>query len=210
MSIIAAFRDDETVTIAVDTATFAPDGSPASISKMVPLVHMPAVLAYRGCALYLEMLFASCHSKGGTFDKLLDAMPSIISEAMPQFHNFAGQLGLTDPQMLEKHDIVLAGWSEREGRMVCRSYLQERAADGFNIEDVRRMFGAPWDPSLISLAPDVKRFADAQVRKMHREAPHAAAGGRLMVARLSREGMTIRCAGDLPGRPMKRSALLTG
>lgn len=210
MSLICAFVTPQAVTVAVDTAVIASDGSMSSTSKMVPLVHYPAVIAYRGCALFLEMIFSGCHAIGGTFDDLLEAMPKLLVEVTPQFRRLAQQLGTTDERLLGTHNVILAGWSERQGRMICRAYAQDSADEGFGVDDIQNMYGAPWDSSLIALAPDVMRFASAQVRLMHAKAPEATVGGRLIVARITKDGLSVQHAGDLPGRPIRRPAVLLG
>lgn len=201
MSIVAVFVDDDRALVGVDTEVFGPDGAPASISKMVPMVHMNAVLAYRGTAMFLEMLFGACHRQGGTFDSLADQLPEILGALSVEFAAVAAHLGYRGAQ-IEAHNLVFVGWSDAQKRMVCWGFDQSTQADGFQRAEYRNWYGAPGIRSRITLPLDrdiaaLKLVASAQVQLMHEAAPGEPAGGRLIVAQLTETHMTIGAVCDL-------------
>ena len=149
MSIIAVFVNDDCALVGVDTATFTPSGDAAELSKLVPLVHMGAVIAYRGCALFLETFFGMCHMQGGDFDALIDRMPAILTETSRAFTFNARQMGVTDPTLLESHNVVLVGWSARAGRICCLGYEQKPAAKEFVGQEYSAWYFAPGSPTIM-------------------------------------------------------------
>lgn len=196
MSIIAVFMNREFALVGVDTAAPTPSGDIADISKLVPLVHMNAVIAYRGCAMFLEMLFAACHAQGGTADTLIERLPQILAETSGAFVHQARQMGFSDPALLEVHDVVFVGWSDLTSCMVCHAYHQECLADGFADQKIESWFAAPWDSSRLQMPAtrnldDLIEVANAQVRLIRTEAPGATAGGRLITALIVKDRMSI-------------------
>lgn len=205
MSILDVWITPESALVGVDTETFAPDGTAASISKMIPLPHMNAVLACRGHVLFFQAIFGACHASGGNFDALLDKMPELLRGAFSMAMESAPLLGMEDTSPLDNQTIVLVGWSLRQGRMIGREYVQESREIGFMVDGITPYHLAPWDQSLSRL-PDPKTPADmgelakAQTQLLHDKAPGAAAGGRFLIAEISRQGMKIEGVCDLPAR----------
>ena len=206
MSIYIVYLSPTSVTVGVDTEGRREDGSAVSVSKAIPLVHMNAIIAYRGSALFLSILFICCHQQGGEFDALVDRMPGIIQETQVAARQAAQTLGITDQSILDKHDIVLAGWSSLAGRMVAYKWSVENGdTEATQRRSVNTWICGPWDASLPEPIPhrgteDMIRMASAQVRLLHEKEPKASAGGRLIVAHITRKGMHIASVADLPTR----------
>lgn len=206
MSIIAVFMSRQFALVGVDTAAPTPSGGLADISKLIPLVHMNAVIAYRGCAMFLEVLFAACHAQGGSADTLIERLPRILTETSGAFVHQARSMGISDPELLEVHDVVFVGWSDLAACMVCHAYHQECLKDGFADREIESWFAAPWDSSRLQMPEtrnldDLIEVANAQVQLIRTEAPGATAGGRLISALIVKDRMSISSVANLGTAP---------
>lgn len=194
MSILNVWIEPEVALVGVDTATslIGDDGAMLEYSKMFPIVHANTVVAGRGNSIFLSTLFVMCNGRGD-FDSLVEIMPSLLQQAFDQIKNFPL---LAPPEGIDRQMIVVVGWSAKLGRMAGRDYIQEDRAQGFVTSEIAPHHLAPWDNSFAELpdpqtAGDMANLARAQTRFMHENAPQAASGGRLIVARISQLGMTI-------------------
>jgi hypothetical protein len=135
-------------------------------------------------------------------------MPDILGESCVSFVRCATSMGVSDSDLLERHNVILVGWSPKAGRMIGRAWWQENQAMGFEVRDIRTWYAAPFQPPLTPPSPrmdmaDIRRLASDQVRLIHEKQPAAAAGGRLIVAGVTRGGMHISDMGYLPAHPSR-------
>lgn len=194
MSILNVWIEPEVALVGVDTATslIGNDGTMLEYSKMFPIVHANTVVAGRGNSIFLSTLFVMCNGRGD-FDSLVEEMPLLLQLAFDQIKDLPL---LAPPEGIDRQMIVLVGWSSKLGRVAGRDFIQEDRARGFVAGEITPHHLAPWDESFAVL-PDPKTAQDmltlyrAQVSFMRENAPQAAAGGRLIVARIARQGMTI-------------------
>lgn len=97
---------------------------------------------------------------------------------------------------------MLVAWSPRAGRIVGVERTQDTPEHGFVADDINPHFIAPWDACLKPL-PDptmpeaMARLVVAQTKLMHEKAPGAAAGGKSILAEMTRDPMQIRPVCDL-------------
>jgi hypothetical protein len=174
-----------------------------SVNKLFILIHLNAVLAFRGNLRFAAVLLAHCQNPCSNFDELLDRMPAFVRIA---FRQMTRSLSLIERirvgKSLDEQSVVLVGCSARAGRMIGRAYEQESRETGFVVEDLNPYYNAPWDVSLPQF-PDLKTpqgmgvLARAQTRLLREKAPDVATGGRFIVAEIRRDSMTIATVCEL-------------
>jgi hypothetical protein len=215
MTILNAWVGEDKALVGVDTEMLGPDGARHSVSKLLPLPHMNAVVACRGPNLMLSMAMTLCHASTADFDVIAAAMPGILHVAhgmMLKAVNESPVLWSGDPRQLDGVTIVFVGWSPSRRRMVGFEYEQETPAVGFVAGELSPLHSAPWDPTLpqdpdLSTRQGMAEYAKLQTDLLHRETPGASAGGRFIVAELSRFAMVMGTQCYLPKRKAPRLAM---
>lgn len=214
MTILNAWVGEDKALVGVDTEILGPGGARHSVSKLLPLPHMNAVLAGRGPNLMLSMAMTLCHASTADFDVIAAAMPEILCVAhgmMLKAVNESPVLWGGDPRQLDGVTIVFVGWSPSRRRMVGFEYEQETPAVGFVAGELSPLHSAPLDPTLpqdpdLSTRDGMTEYARLQTALLHKAQPEAAAGGRFILAQLSRHAMIVGTAGFLPRRAEVSSA----
>ena len=171
---------DHVVTDAIGQAA---DGSPLHASKLMVVPHLGAVIAIRGQLALLTWLTVRANSAGfGALDDLLDAMPDMLAEAEAAIGHHLNVLGGSAPG----YEVVIAGWSDRQGRMIGRQFVKR----GDMLESIERDVDhhvSPWHPSMDGLPLDpggLDQLARGQATFMRGLGAHC--GGKLPIARLTR------------------------
>ena len=194
MSLLNAWIAPDAAVIAVDTVGMAADGYPLHASKLVVVPHLGAVIALRGQLAWLAWLSVRANSAGfATFDDLLDAMPGALGEAEAVIGHHLNVLGGSAPG----HEIIVAGWSDRQGRMIGRQFVKRGDMTASIERDVDHHV-SPWHASMDGLPLDpggLEQLARGQVIFMRGLGAHC--GGRLTVARLSREGLNLQTTEEI-------------
>jgi hypothetical protein len=187
MSLLNAWIAPDAAVIAVDTVGMAADGSPLHASKLVVVPHLGAAIALRGQLALLTWLAVRANSAGfATFDDLLDAMPGMLAEAAIGDH-----LNVLAGSM-EGHELLVAGWSDRQGRMIGRQYVKRGDMTASIERDVDHHI-SPWHPSMDGLPLDpggLEQLGRGQVIFMRGLGAHC--GGKLTITRLTRGAMTLQ------------------
>lgn len=198
MSILNVVVNIDEVVIAVDTdgvlvGTDLPPGMTGDhrhgpVSKLYPLVHLPAIIAYRGYHLVPSTTVATS-SLARSYDALAQhfgEMADDVTGAVGGQHPFFKDICEAD------HHIVVAGWSDRLDSMDCT--LWERVdGSAYRAVDFGECMMSPTpfdDPERSLPAPDSlsDHIAVARMQaKRLRDAPDdLAGGGDLVVATLTR------------------------
>lgn len=174
---------------------------PADLSKLWPIAHAGALLAFRGTALFGLQVFCAA-SMLPSVDAIEDSMGELlgrIGEADDARHAAAG---VPDDISCAKQEVALVGWSQREGAMVATVW-ERQAGHGqpFVVDQVDR-FAAPWESDWgQAIEPrtdhDMLQLARVQVLRCRASYPGAPIGRRLIVAEVTREAIAVRQAGEL-------------
>lgn len=203
MSILNLWLAPDHALVGVDTDGVDPAGRHMSCSKLLPIVHLNAVLAGRGNLTLLGCTFVQLMvSELGDFDALADRLPAMVQKA------FKGTIGGFPLRFIQRaayqagDEIILVGWSPRLDRPRAVEVTRAPGASSFTVEETKLEYVAPWDESIAdapspSDAWNMRRLAGAQVALLKRTDPAAAAGGSLIVAELRRGQMNIFKAGAL-------------
>jgi hypothetical protein len=212
MSIVNAFGTPEVGWVAVDTETSLINGRHHETSKLFALVHLNAVLAFRGAMAFVVGVLARTVTYACSFDDLAKKMPEFLREASNAAAAQAPWLSMT-AEAAACAEVVMVGHSADLARIVVHCWRRPTLEAGFTIHADVGCFVAPEDGAdAIGLNPAnlkefqvdreiLKRLTFAQVRALRMSGnPHVAAGGRLIVAEIRQGGMTIETVCDLPAR----------
>jgi len=199
-------------------------------SKLLSLPHARLVLAHMGPGAFLGSVFLACQAQqgGDDFDALDAKLPAILAGAFAVLLEQRRSLFPEVPEAAIRGQLVLlAGWSARRSRVCATVFQQRPQQEGFRrvpmagfdeAEDPRgRRFAAPWSieksgPLPFASTPEVmEQVARAQMRDFGGVA--AGRGGRLLVAEVTKDCISVRSQCDLedesvrshdstaPGRP---------
>jgi hypothetical protein len=97
-------------------------------------------------------------------------------------------------------ELVIVGWSTRRGTMQGRQYIKRGDMEAFTATDCAFHI-SPWNESMQGIKTEpqaVERLARAQVRWMRETFPGAACGGKLLMAHVTRKGITTTIKASLP------------
>lgn len=216
MSLLNVYLAAHRALVGVDTACGAMPGDavaqwvaraapgqqmPPHVSKLFPIVHADAVIAARGAHTFLLDVIgpaAAC----GSVDELEDMLPKIIEAADLAHANRCKYFGLPADVTHAAQELVLVGWSAREGGMIATVFERKAGQrSAFTVDQVEA-WAAPWETSYgQAIEPrtdhDMLQLARAQVSHFRRDHPGAPIGGRLIVAEVTRDAIAIRQAGEL-------------
>lgn len=193
MSLLNAWIAPDAAIVVTDSIGMAADGSPLHASKLMVVPHLGAVVGLRGQLSMLVFLYLRANSASfATFDDLLDAMPGMLSEAEAAIGDHLNVLAGSAPG----HEVVVVGWSDRQGRMVGRQYVKVGATQ--TERDVDRHI-SPWHASMEGLPIEpggLEQLARGQALFM-RTAFDAHCGGKLTIARLTRGELNLQTTEEI-------------
>lgn len=205
MSIINVWINQDYALVGADSECQDAAGNIDQVSKIIPLVHMNAVLSGCGHHLFINNLWSGCHSVGGDFDVLISLMPKILPLAYKSMLESARRYGIVLAGDYTKQTAIICGWSKRHDSMIGYSFTQLGEAAGFSISQ-EIPAGAchlqPAHPRQFALpcpgTPEGMRLqACEQAAFIKRSGLGVHAGGEFIVAKIERSKMTIWPVCDL-------------
>lgn len=198
------------------TLSLRPDGTPWAVSKLLVLPHAGCVVAVRGTRELLRFVWVNSHL-WTDIDDVMRELPGMLPAA-----GSALQLASPERHLYPGDEVYVVGWSDKLSRMVCAQYFTK---DGFATfttavekgsgsvrfappvsDEERRNVRAPLTPAD---ALDLARKQVAHSRASGSVVPY---GGRLSVAVLTKDSITLTDAGDLglPALPSRAAPALEG
>jgi len=207
MSLLNVLLRDQKAVVAVDTANVViATGAIYEGCKMIPLANAGCVLAGRGSPLLLYnfVTWLHCSARSLSFDFIAAEAPTAIDTWFEQWVALIrGHMPEEHLPTTQNHQLVVVGWSEKVGRMAGLSLTRDRGSDtAFRAEPIDGVYASPAyeeDLSELTVPNEVaymQAVAEAQVRAYRGGTLDAGfvIGGRLMVAELTRDAVTIRSA----------------
>jgi hypothetical protein len=194
MSLLNVVVGDGVGWLCVDTnSQFIADGRYLHQSKMVSLAHLNAVVACRGELNFLAHMFLNCFlTPADEFDSLLDSWSRRLTEATANYLQQAEAMQFDAGAV--GHEVLLLGWSNARGQLVCLAACRESTKDEFDVVEVKCRI-AP-DPgrsvSDLSSLSAMEVLARDQVRTIRRDSPSEPIGGRLLLAEVTRRQTVFR------------------
>ena len=196
MSVLNIWIEPDHALIGVDTQAADVSGKVGHVGKLVPLVHLGAVMAFRGAVIFGVSVFSGVNIAGAKFDELIDGMPLLLPGMLNETRRLVAATGAESLDRLDRQEIALVGWSDRAKRIVGRVWTQQDPRAGFVAAEISPYDIAVWDPSFKQLedprTPEAMvRLIQAQCRLLHRVEPELYAGGRAVIARVSKDQTRI-------------------
>ena len=207
MSIVQVFVTDDRALIGVDTEAQRLDLDIGfyEAPKLYALPHINAVLTGRGSVFFMSTLFSIICNCKVDFEELKAKLKDLATITFDQVTKNLTQYGVTDHSLFVAQSAVLVGWWPKLGGFHGVEVDQTNLNDGFQTLNVGQRYIKPGhfilDQFPTPTAPEaMAKIAAAQVDLIRHQYPNAAAGGRFIVAELTREGMSIREASKFPAR----------
>ena len=197
MTILNVLCDRSRVIVAMDTLALGPDG-PAEMSKFMLVPHSNILVCGRGFAGGIFDVFHHARDFQWSFDELKERAQAVFEKAIVSLrvespaayeHLFAIQ---------QTQTLIVAGWSESEGAMQAvriqqgaKSFQRQRLSGECFMPGFSEPVDAPGTDE------EMRTLAEYQVRGIREQHPEFPAGGRLLIADMTRGQTTVRDAGKL-------------
>lgn len=192
MSLLNVWVEPGRALVAVDTETDIA-GEHMDASKLVVFPADRMVVACRGNLGVLNGMLPVLHGMPGGVDSIAPVLAAVCSDMAGRIDGHSVQAG--GPGFTEA-EVVIAGWSEREQRIVghvCTRLAGEAAFALSRIDSWRIGPNADWQRVL---PPDCREHMEAiaskQVRFMREQHPDCAIGGRLLMAEVTEREISVR------------------
>lgn len=184
----------------------------AHMSKCGFIACPNVAIASRGDAMAAVLVQQTLQlSMSKDFDALVEILPQALANAYAQATAFRKQrLGIVDDYGVE---IVLVGWSPALNRMHGVHWVRWPTGKGFTSSQVGKVLILPdaeWEqtPGVPDTPEKMEAIARDQVAYVRRKYPDHEydCGGRLLLAELTRDTMSVRVVADLEASPQAQGA----
>ena len=217
MSLLNVYLERDRALVSVDTLSsriacqLAPAGGIADALKLfgggihapkfAHIAHINAVIAHRGDFLVSNIVLSALHmAMCQSFDAAVEAMPQLLADAYAQAMALRKQhLGIEDAQGTE---VVMVGWLPALNRMEGVRWVRWPHDKGFNASRLGKVLMLPdaeWEqtPEAPDTAERMEAIARDQVAYVRARHPGYNCGGRLLLAELTRDSLSVRTIADL-------------
>lgn len=203
MSILCLYASKNRASICVDTAVGTSNGARFAQTKLMPLGHVPCVLAVSGATELLAAVYTACCYGDWSYERLVKELPAVLLAGLSALlEKYPGDASA----LRAPNRVALVGWSP-EARMILPTVFQyQPEAHQFDAANVswfaapaeaidRRFGGITSDTHLISVASDQVRWVKehwATLPGACQFGEEAVAGGGLLLATVDRCSVSIR------------------
>ncbi|QGL94555.1 hypothetical protein FEO92_20040 [Stenotrophomonas maltophilia] len=197
MSILNVLLTPDHLVVAVDTlAEDARTGAHSAGAKLLLIPQHNLVLATRGSTqLFLrvyELALQASFRADFTMEQLSAELGLVLDRLWPSYEKAVAEAGL--PLDLLGTELVLGGWSPKNGRMMATAYAKSDSSRPSVVQRLDGGLASPGEPLAgrpDSLAPkDVFAAGRIQAAWLNKQVGRRVAGGRLLAAVL-REGQAV-------------------
>lgn len=204
MSILNVLLTPEKLLVAVDTlAEDVMTGKPSSAAKVLLIPQHNLVMATRGSAQFFlrlyELSLQASFRADFTMEQLMAELGLVIEQLWPNYVAAADRAGIPRDQL--HTEIVLGGWSPKNGRMMATAYAKSANGEPVTVQPLDGGLASPGEPlrgSAASFEPAaILQAGLAQVEFLNRSSGRAVAGGRLIVARLRQKEALVTDEGAI-------------
>lgn len=199
MSLLNAWISPTNALVAFDTKGLDLDGTFSEMSKAFYLPHSNVLVGGRGTVAFTRLVFHMLHLKNASFDEAVDALPLVLSESTTTLTQLAKSAGVHDQVDIGEQEILLVGWSKKSGRIQAVRQTRRLITEDFESQPVTPWSCAPYDQSWgeppvaePNTLDRMEKMAAWQVRCGAETFKGAPLGGRLMIADLTRDGISIK------------------
>jgi len=204
MSILNVLLRPDQLLVAVDTlAEDAFTGAPSSGAKLLLIPQHNLLLAARGSTQFFLRIYELCiqASFRGDFttEQLMAELGLVIDKLWPAYEKAAADASL--PQSALGTELVLGGWSAKNGRMKATAYAKHDSTISARVQPLDGGLASPGQP--LEGRPDsfelvdVLQAARLQAAWLNQAVGRQVAGGRLLVASLGERQAVVQDLGTL-------------
>jgi len=211
MSLLNVLIHPDRALVAVDTRMMEVEtGRYFEGSKMFPMIHSNVLFACRGdrvFPLFVFDWFLGCMGEAfRTYD--LDAVerdiPVVLAKVKERYTEKSDLHGAAESHL--GIDLVVVGWSEKHQTMRGLSCVSERGGEfSIGAMETGRLGPIPTEDLRHVHCNDEVEYlttvARSQVRQVRRDDPGFPIGGRLLLAELTRDTLSVRTVADLEQSP---------
>lgn len=214
MSLINIYMEHDRALIGFDTLSSAMALPPAAgvdaalarfnagvhMSKCAFLAHANVAIAHRGDAMLAVGVCSAVQLNFlSDFDAIAEAMPQLLAQAYAQVTTYRKQFGV---EQFPGAEVILVGWSHALNRMEAVRWLRWPTDQSFKASPVGKALLLPdaeWEqtPDVPDSAEQMERIARDQVAYVRAKHAGYNCGGRLLLAELTRDALSIRTIADL-------------
>ncbi len=189
MTALIAFVREDAVHVLTDGVASGVDGQVLfHVHKAMPLSNVNAVVATRGPASLLTSAWLSCGHRA-TFDDAADDLGETLKANAAAQRAVAERNGIASAEACE---ILLAGWSEREGQPVAW-FVSEIERPGLAAFTVTRIYGLASPETDIPLTHDMDPATDGlRIMREQRGCPDLPVGGFCQITTVYRDRIETR------------------
>lgn len=204
MSILNVILSPDKLLVAVDTlAVDAMTAEHSSAAKLLLIPQYNLVMATRGSAQFFlrlyELSLQASFRADFSMEQLMAELGLVIEQLWPNYVAAADRAGIPREQL--HTEIVLGGWSPKNGRMMATAYAKSANGEPVIVQPLEGGLASPGDP----LRGETAGFHHAAVLKAGRmqaaflnaREGSAVAGGRLIVATLRPSASEVHDLGNL-------------
>lgn len=216
MSLVIGRRWDDILRLCVDTLASPMDGqfpisgdvaeamklleSGVHSSKMAHLVHINTIMVHRGDGLLANIVLSGLHmAHPQSFDAAVGMMSELAANAFAQACAVRKQMLGIDH--FHGSELFLFGWSDALNRMDGVRWVRWPHDKGFTASPANNPLLLPdveWEHTPEAGTPEqFERIARDQVAYVRRKHTGYNCGGRLLLAELTRDAMSVRTIADL-------------
>lgn len=204
MSILNVLLRADQLLIAVDTlAEDAQTGAPSEGAKFLLIPQHNLVLTTRGSTQFFLRIYELClqasYRADFTMEQLMAELGLVIDKLWPAYEKAADEAGL--PRASLGTELVLGGWSPKNGRMAATAYAKHDSAVPAIVQPLDGGLASPGEP--LEGIPDSFELVDVlaagrlQAAWLNRAVGRQVAGGRLLIASLSESQAIVQDLGAL-------------
>lgn len=204
MSILNVLIRPEQLVVAVDTwAEDAVTGAGSAGAKLLLIPQHNLVLACRGSAQFFLHLYQLCLQASFradfTMEQLTKELGLVIDQLWPDYERGAVEAGL--PLAALGTEIVLAGWSPKNGRMMATAYAKSPGGRPAIVQPIAGQLASPGEPlrdlPASMVQADLLASGRLQAAYLNEQMGRTVAGGRLLAALLQQSKATVSDIGAL-------------
>lgn len=204
MSILNVILSPEKLLVAVDTlAEDVATGGHSSAAKLLLIPQHNLVMATRGSAQFFlrlyELSLQASFRADFTMEQLMAELGLVIEQLWPNYVAAADRAGIPREQL--HTEIVLGGWSPKNGRMMATAYAKSADEAPITVQPLDGGLASPGDPlrsrpASFEMAA-VLEAGRLQAVYLNQASGRLVAGGRLLAALLQRDDLHLRDLGRL-------------
>jgi hypothetical protein len=204
MSILNVLLRPDQLLVAVDTlAENASTGEVSAGAKLLLIPQHNVVLGARGSTQFFlrlyELSLQASFRADFTMEQLMAELGLAIDKLWPAYEKAADEAGL--PRTSLGTELVLGGWSRKNGRMAATAYAKHDSAIPAIVQPLDGGLASPGEP--LEGTPDSFELVDVlaagrlQAAWLNQAVGRQVAGGRLLVAALSEGRAAVQDLGAL-------------